>query len=121
MHKSEQAASDYERAIELGSTNFMCYCNLAIIRSTSTNAVLRNGGQAVKLAKRACELTGWKEWECISSLAGAYAETGDFALAVRYQQQVLTMSGLLPLEREMEERALARMQNRLPLRENVGW
>jgi hypothetical protein len=121
MHKSEQAASDYERAVELGSTNFMCYCNLAIIRSTSTNAVLRNGGQAVKLAKRACELTRWKDWNCISGLASAYAETGDFALAVRYEQQALSMPGLLPLEREMEERALARMQNHLPLREDTGW
>lgn len=121
MHKSEQAASDYERAIELGSTNFMCYCNLAVIRSTSTNEVLRNGGQAVKFAKKACELTGWKEWGCISSLASAYAETGDFASAIRYEQQVLAMPGLLPLEREIEERALARMQNHFPIREDLDW
>jgi tetratricopeptide (TPR) repeat protein len=121
MHKSEQAASDYERAIELGSTNFMCYCNLAIIRSTSTNAVLRNGGQAVKLAKRVCELTGWKEWACISSLAGAYAEAGDFTSAVRYQQQALSMPGMLPLERDEEERALARMLNHLPIRDDAVW
>jgi len=121
MHKFEQAASDYERAIELGSTNFMCYCNLSVIRSTSTNAVLRNGGKAVKLATKACDLTGWKDWECISGLASAYAETGDFALAVRYEQEALTMPGMLPLEREVEERALARMQNHFPLREDSGW
>jgi len=119
MHRLEEAASDYERAIELGSTNFYCYGNLAVIRSTSTNAVLRNGGQAVKLAKKACELTSWKDWGCISGLAAAYAETGDFALAVRYEQQALTMSGLLPLQREAEERALARMQNHLPIREGL--
>jgi tetratricopeptide (TPR) repeat protein len=121
MHKPKQAISDYEQAIDLGSTNFMCYCNLAIIRSTSTNAVLRNGGEAVKLAKRACELTGWKEWASISSLAGAYAETGDFALAVKYQQQALSMPGMLPLERDEEGRALARMLNHLPLREDAVW
>jgi hypothetical protein len=92
---------------------------LAVIHSTSTNAVLRNGEKAVKLAKRACELTGWKDWGCIASLAAALAETGDFTSAVTYERQTMTMPGLLPLEYEREERALARMLEHLPVREGL--
>jgi tetratricopeptide (TPR) repeat protein len=119
MNRWEEAATNLERAIDLGSTNSDCYNNLAVIRSTSTNAVLRNGGQAVKLAKKACELTGWKSWVCVAALAGAFAETGDFASAVKYERQVMTMPGLLPLEREAEERALARMLDHLPVRQGL--
>jgi tetratricopeptide (TPR) repeat protein len=117
MHKSELAASDYERAIELGSTNFQCYANLATIRSVSTNALLRNGRQALKHARRACELTEWKDWKCIATLAGAFAENGDFASALKYEREALTMPGLLPLEREEAERAISRLLENLPIRE----
>lgn len=121
MHKLEAAASDYERAIELGSTNTIPYCNLAVIRSTSTNIVLRNGTQAVKLAEKACNLAAWKEWTCISDLAGAYAEIGDFPSAIKYEKQALTMPGMLMLQHEKEERALDHMRQHLPIREDDGW
>jgi tetratricopeptide (TPR) repeat protein len=119
MRRLEEAASDYERAMQLGSKDVGLYNNLAVIRSMSTNAVLRNGGQAVKLAEQACELTGWKSWMCISALAAAYAETGDFTRAVKYERQVIAMPGLMPLEREAEERALARMLKHLPVRDEL--
>jgi len=119
MHKLEESASDYERAIKLGSTDFGCYQNLAVIRATSTNAVLRDGTQAVNLAKKACELNGWKHWGCISVLAASFSEAGDFTSAVKYERQALAMPELLPLEREAEERALARMLGHQPVREGL--
>jgi tetratricopeptide (TPR) repeat protein len=117
MHRLAEAAADYEKAIELGCTNFQCYNNLSAIRSTSTNSILRNGREAISLAERACELTGWNNWEPIGNLADAYAETDDFVSAAKYEREAITKPELLPLEREVAERALARMLNHLPTRE----
>lgn len=119
MHKRQEAASDYERAIQLGSSDFTCYNNLAVIRSTSTNTVLCNGKEAVKLATRACELTGWKNWGCTAGLASAFAEAGDFDSAIKYEREAISMPGMLPLEREEEDRALTRMLKHLPVREGL--
>ena len=50
---------------------------------------LRNGKQAVADAKKSCDLTKWELPLYVSALAMAYAETGDFAAAVKYQEQAL--------------------------------
>ena len=47
--------------------------------ATSPDAKLRNGRRAIELATRACELTKYKAAYILSTLAAAYAETGDFA------------------------------------------
>jgi len=39
------------------------------------------------LATRACELTNWKEANHLDTLAAAYAECGDFAHAIEYQEK----------------------------------
>ena len=43
MHRLEEAASDYERAINLGSTNFYCYCNLALKQASLKNRMAGMG------------------------------------------------------------------------------
>ena len=117
MHNIEGAAVDYETAIRFGATNYECYNNLSCIRSSAAIASLRNGIEAVSLARKACELTDWKEWACIATLAAAYAETGDFGFAVQYQKQALAMDGMMPLEREDEERKLSLFNQHQPSRD----
>ena len=43
------------------------------------------------MSMRACELSKWKEPHYIEALAAAYAETGDFDKAVKYQTQAINM------------------------------
>jgi hypothetical protein len=62
---------------------------LAWIRATSADAKYRDGKEAVALAKKACDLTSWKDPEYINTLAAAHAEAGDFDQAVMYQRRVL--------------------------------
>jgi tetratricopeptide (TPR) repeat protein len=59
----------------------------AWILATCPYAALRNGKLAVAAATRACELSNWNEAQFISTLAAAYAEVGDFASAVRWEEK----------------------------------
>jgi hypothetical protein len=54
---------------------------------------VRDGKQAVGLATRACELTGWKNANWMNTLAAAYAEVGEFTKAVETLKQALTLPG----------------------------
>ena len=62
---------------------------MAWIRATSSNRLLRNGKEAVAEAIKACELTEWKKWAYLDTLAAAYAESDNFDEAVKYQNQAL--------------------------------
>jgi Tfp pilus assembly protein PilF len=56
---------------------------LASLRAAAGDPSLRNGEEAVQLAKRACALTRYQIPEPLDVLAGAYAEAGRFDEAVR--------------------------------------
>jgi tetratricopeptide (TPR) repeat protein len=64
----------------------------AWLRATCHDASLRNGQLAVADAKRACSLSNWKRSKYIDTIAAAYAETGDFDSAIRYQQQAIDLN-----------------------------
>jgi tetratricopeptide (TPR) repeat protein len=56
--------------------------NLAWLLATVANSQLRNGGEALKLARRANQLSGSSNPLILRTLAAAYAETGDFKRAI---------------------------------------
>ena len=56
--------------------------NLAWLLATDADPVVRNGGEAVRLARRACALTLQKSPLALGTLAAAYAEAGRFGDAV---------------------------------------
>ncbi|HEX3447805.1 MAG TPA: hypothetical protein VHS97_06100 [Isosphaeraceae bacterium] len=60
----------------------------AWILSTCPDANHRDGKLAVESATRAAELTNWKNPFVLSTLAAAYAEAGNFASAVRWEEEV---------------------------------
>ncbi|MCX6890829.1 MAG: tetratricopeptide repeat protein [Verrucomicrobia bacterium] len=57
--------------------------NLAWLLATSPNPDVRNGGEAVRLARHACALTLQKSPIALGTLAAAYAEAGRFSDAIR--------------------------------------
>jgi tetratricopeptide (TPR) repeat protein len=79
--------SELDKQIRLYPDLPWAHSERAWILATYPDARIRDGKRAVAAATRAAELTNWKDRNVLRSLAAAYAEAGDFANAVRWEQR----------------------------------
>ena len=115
------ATAAFERAAALGPHNYT-HCNsLAWILATAPDASVRNGTRAVSLAKEGCELTKWKDPSYLDTLAAAYAETGKFEEALRWQTKAVEMVDHPPWDRTNARKPLHAhlklIRNKEPIRD----
>ena len=75
------AVDDFDSALKLEPEDSALLNNFAWVLATSPDDSVRDGKRAIELATKACELTEYKEPHILSTLAAAYAETGDFDTA----------------------------------------
>jgi len=104
-----EAISDYEAAVRVDPDHALALNDLAWLRATCPVAEFRDGAKAVEQATKACELTNWKNARYVGTLAAAYAETGDFDSAVKWQKKAID------LLTEEEEELHADFEERLKL------
>src|SRR5262249_14654123 len=74
----DQAIADYREATRLDPKDPISLMNLAWLLATCQKVDVRDGRKAMEYARKACELTDWKDPWCLDTLAAAHAEVGEF-------------------------------------------
>ena len=96
--------ADYDEVIRLDPESASAHDKRAWFRATCPDAKFRDGPQGVRDATRACDLSRYDEADHRATLAAAYAETGDFARAVEYQEKANKLRTIALLRTEGEAR-----------------
>jgi len=110
-HEYDKSLADYEKAIALDPKNSSAYDTEAYLLSVCPAPKYRDGAKAVLYARKACELTQWHDSHSIDSLAVAYAETGDFDQAIKFQKQADD------IEKKTDAERLALFEKHQPFRD----
>ena len=79
---AKEAVAEYRAALALSPDWEEVLNNLAWVLATHPEPEVRDGAEAVRLAERACRLSGHTNLWFQHTLAAAYAERGDFAKAI---------------------------------------
>ena len=122
MGKAGDAITDYEAALKIDEKDSGVLNNLAWLLSTSPSEQLRNGKRAVDLAKEAARVTEFKQPHILSTLAAAYAETGDFDNATTWSKKAVELAGESDESKDIAEQLkseLASYEAKKPWREEI--
>jgi len=88
--RSGEAKKSLEQAARLQPNDPSTLNDLAWLLATSRDSRIRDSRRAVVLARRACELSEWKNAFSIDTLAAAAASAGNFSDAVKYQELAIS-------------------------------
>jgi tetratricopeptide (TPR) repeat protein len=120
ISEHKEAIEDYRRAVKAMESKDQkedqpededksgLYNNLSWVLATSPTDELRNGKEALELGLKACEASDYKKAHILSTLAAAYAETGDFEKAKEWAEKAVEVGKsegseqLGQLEKELE-------------------
>ena len=90
---STKEAIGYLRLVLEARPDFVGVLNgLAWILATNKDTTFHNPTEAVKLAERACVLTGYQRPELLDTLAAAYGAAGIFDRAVETSQKAFDLA-----------------------------
>lgn len=95
-----EAIQHYQEALRIAPDLAPAHNNLAWLYATSEDPKYRNPKRALEHARRAVELSGWREATFIDTLAEALYANGDFDQAVKVQTKALKLD---PNNPELQE------------------
>jgi hypothetical protein len=91
-HRDADAIAQYQSVLAVDTNSLYALNNLATLLATDSDARLRDGGRAMQLAERACQLSQNNEPALLYTLAAAYAEAGRFNDAVTTAQKARALA-----------------------------
>jgi Flp pilus assembly protein TadD len=113
-----RASSDFSEAVRCQLDNAETLNRLAWLLAVCPESGKRDGKKAIELARRACSLTRNESPFFLDTLAAALAEAGDFAAAVKTQNQALKLANKMDAESlQQAKRRLTLYSDRKPYRE----
>ncbi|MGQ9663124.1 MAG: tetratricopeptide repeat protein, partial [Kiritimatiellia bacterium] len=117
--KYREAIADYEWVLGRFAGSITAKAGLVWLRATVPEEKLRNGKQALELAKEVAAATGWRSVRAMDLLAAAYAELGDFEEAIRNAEKAFELWRLSEKD-SLREQAFARAvtQGEIPFGES---
>ena len=87
----DKAIEEFSQLVRVEPQNALAHQTLARILATCDEAHFRNGKWAFDEAKQACELTNWRDPDCVDTFAAACAELGDYQSAVTWQRHAIAL------------------------------
>jgi tetratricopeptide (TPR) repeat protein len=111
-----KAATDYEKVVELNPDSAVGQNGLAWLLCTAPDDKVRDGKRALEHARRACEITEYKNGGYLDTLAAAYAETGDFDKAVEWQEKAIKAGDIPVKDLEAARKRLELFKEKKPYR-----
>jgi tetratricopeptide (TPR) repeat protein len=117
LGRGAEAAAVYRKAIDLDPNHMAALRGLAMLLATDAADAVRDGAEAVRVAQKACELTGAANGLCLLALAVAKAEVGEFEEAARITEQALArLPADSPTAADIRARILPAIRDRRPVR-----
>jgi len=101
--KHADSIADYKKAYKLEPDDSGLLNNFAWVLATSPDDKLRDGKRALEMALKACEKTDYKRPHILSTLAAAYAETGDFDNARKWSAKAVELASAKPADGDDED------------------
>ena len=92
MGNIPEALVHWRKAAALDPTNVKVLVAAARILASSPDVTLRNGAEAIALAKQADEITKGADPSVLDALAAAYAENGQFPQALETANHALELA-----------------------------
>ena len=92
LGRDADSIAHWRRALAVAPDDLTALTGAARILSSSADAGVRNGAQAVELSLRADRLTGDKDASVLDTLAAAYAEAGRFPEAIDTASRALALA-----------------------------
>jgi len=117
--RAAEGLAQWRKVLQEEPDNPRVLNDAAWLLATSPEGSLRNGKEAVELARHAVQVTSAKEPSVLGTLAAAYGETGEFDKAIEVEQQARDLAkqqGEPDLAAEFSRR-MALLQAHTPIRE----
>ena len=114
----DRAQQDFETAIEYAPRLTDAVNGYAWFLATCPADEYRDGEKATAMANNACEMSDWKDWSHIDTLAAAYAEQGDFKKAVEMAERAASLAS--GAEQDQCRQRVALYRSGKPLRSQQG-